>query len=391
MQLHSHLIKALLVFNCLAAGLIGGCAHSPVSNSPSSDSPNSEKDNMKPTTFFSAENKPLVIAHRGASGYAPEHSLVAKAMAHTMGVDYIEQDVVMTKDDHLVVLHDPYLDRVTNVMTEYPTRFREVFGEKRWLAIDFTLAEIKTLRMTEGFEFDEKTNSMSSPYPNRFPIFKSNFQVSTLEEEIELIQGLNHSTQKDIGIYVEVKAPWLHLMEGKDISLKTLQVLKQYGYSTKQDKVYFQCFDPEETQRVHDQLLPSLNMDIKLVQLIAHTDWNETMRLKNGELTPYNYDWIFEQGAMQKISQYADGIGPWMPMLVENDTSLSSIGQSLLMQEARINKLFIHPYTFRAERNKIPEFAQSFNHLLEIFLVHLRVDGVFSDQPDKVIDFIESR
>ncbi len=383
MRLHSHLIKTLLVFNCLAAGLIGGCAHS-----PNSDSPNLEQDNMKPTTFFSAENKPLVIAHRSASGYAPEHSLVAKARAHTMDVDYIEQDVVMTKDDHLVVLHDPYLDRVTNVMTEYPTRFREVFGEKRWLAIDFTLAEIKTLKMTEGFEFDEKTNSMSSPYPNRFPIFKSNFQVSTLEEEIELIQGLNHSTQKDIGIYVEVKAPWLHLMEGKDISLKTLQVLKQYGYLTKQDKVYFQCFDPEETQRVHDQLLPSLNMDIKLVQLIAHTDWNETMRLKNGELTPYNYDWIFEQGAMQKVSQYADGIGPWMPMLVKDDSHKMNINESKLLVDAKASGLAIHPYSFRAERSKIPEFATDFDHLLKIFLTELKVDGVFTDQPDKVIDFI---
>jgi glycerophosphoryl diester phosphodiesterase len=375
----NHSIKSILAFSLLVTTLLGGCTHSPIL----------EKDIMKQSTLFTAENRPLVIAHRGASGYAPEHSLVAKAMAHAMDVDYIEQDVVMTKDDHLVVLHDLYLDRVTNVMTAFPTRFRDMFGQKRWLAIDFTLQEIKSLKMSEGFDFDPQSDSMTPLYPNRFPLFKSSFQVSTLEEEIELIQGLNHSTGKDIGIYVEVKAPWLHLMEGKDISLKTLEVLKRYGYTNKQDKAYFQCFDPEETKRVHDELLPSLQMDIKLVQLIAHTDWNETMRLKDGELTPYSYDWIFQQGAMQKVARYADGIGPWMPMLVNNDANKMNITESKLLVDAKANGLAIHPYTFRVEKNKIPEFATDFDNLLKIFLIDLKVDGVFTDQPDKVIDFIE--
>src|SRR5690606_18036274 len=84
--------------------------------------------------------KPLVIAHRGASGYLPEHTLEAKALAYAMKPDYIEQDVVMTKDDHLVVLHDHYLDRVTDVADKFPDRAR---ADKRYYAIDFTLAEIK--------------------------------------------------------------------------------------------------------------------------------------------------------------------------------------------------------------------------------------------------------
>lgn len=378
---HCYFTKVSFTACLFVIVLLGGCTHLP----------KIENVSMKKSPYFSVNNKPLVIAHRGASGYAPEHSLVSKAMAHAMNVDFIEQDVVMTKDDHLVVLHDPYLDRVTNVMTKYPTRFREVFGEKRWLALDFTLAEIKQLKMTEGFNFDEKTQVTTALYPNRFPLFKSNFQVSTLEEEIELIQGLNHSTGKDIGIYVEVKAPWLHSLEGKDISLKTLQVLKRYGYQNKSDNIFFQCFDPEETKRVHNHLMPSMQMDIKLIQLIAHTDWNETMRMIDGELTPYNYDWIFEQGAMQKIAQYADGIGPWMPMLISQDSSVTNIKESALFLEARQNKLPIHPYTFRVEKEKIPAFAKDFNHLLEIFLVQLKVDGVFSDHPDQVIDFIENR
>ena len=90
----------------------------------------------------------IVIAHRGASGYLPEHTLPAKALAYGMKPDYIEQDVVMTKDDKLVVLHDHYLDRVTNVATLFPDRARK---DGRYYAIDFTLAEIKQLSVTEGF------------------------------------------------------------------------------------------------------------------------------------------------------------------------------------------------------------------------------------------------
>ena len=367
-------MKNHLALALVAMTLISGCA--------------SNSNTGRTTMSNEPNNKPIVIAHRGASGYAPEHSLVAKAMAHTMGVDYIEQDVVMTKDDHLVVLHDPYLDRVTNVMEVFPDRSREIMGQTRWLAIDFTLAEVKSLKMTEGFDFDPKDQSISSPYPNRFPLFKSSFQVSTLEEEIELIQGLNHSTGKDIGIYVEVKAPWLHQMEGKDISLKTLQVLKKYGYINKDDKAYFQCFDPDETKRVHEQLLPDLNMDIKLVQLIAHTDWNETMRLENCELVAYNYDWLFAEGGMKKVASYADGIGPWMPMLVSEHLTQTRVFPSALLLAARENKLLVHPYTFRKEANKIPEFAKDFDHLLDIFINQLKVDGLFSDHPDKVIEFI---
>ncbi len=112
------------------------------------------------TSLFSSivSAEPLVIAHRGASGYLPEHTLEAKTLAYAMKPDYIEQDVVMTKDDQLVVLHDHYLDRVTDVAERFPNRAR---ADGRYYAIDFTLAEIKTLRVTEGFDIDAQGNEVA--------------------------------------------------------------------------------------------------------------------------------------------------------------------------------------------------------------------------------------
>jgi len=333
----------------------------------------------------------VVIAHRGASGYLPEHSLAAKAMAYAMEVDYIEQDVVMTKDNQLVVLHDHYLDRVTDVMSHFPERYRLVNGEKRWFAIDFTLAEIKQLKMSEGFTLDKTSQSLTADYPNRFPLFTSSFSVSTLAEEIELIKGLNHSTGKNIGLYVEIKAPWFHRHEGKDISKAVLIMLKNYGYKGKNDKIYIQCFDPIEIKRIQTQLMPSLEMELKLVQLIAETDWLETFTYENGKATPYNYDWMFQADGMKKIAEYADAIGPWKSMLVNDESTPNNLIISNMVTQAHEVGLKVHPYTFRNDPGRIPDYASSFDDMLDIFLYRVGVDGVFSDYPDLAVEFIKRR
>ncbi len=332
----------------------------------------------------SVSANPLVIAHRGASGYLPEHTLAAKALAYGMKPDYIEQDVVMTKDDQLVVLHDHYLDRVTDVAERFPGRAR---ADGRYYAIDFTLAEIKSLRVTEGFNIDDKGNKVAG-FPDRFPMWKSTFTVPTFAEEIELIQGLNKSLGYDIGIYPEIKAPWFHRHEGKDISKAVLNVLKQYGYDSKEDKVYLQCFDANELKRIHDELLPSMKMDLNLVQLMAYTDWNETMTYQGEQATPYSYDWMFEPGGMKKVAQYADGIGPWKPMLVDDKSTKDNIIIKPLMGEAKAAGLVVHPYTFRADKGRIAPYAENFDGMLDVFYNQVKVDGLFTDFPDKAVSFL---
>lgn len=332
-------------------------------------------------SIFASGNK-VVIAHRGASAYLPEHTLEAKALAYGMGADYIEQDVVMTKDNKLIVMHDHYLDNVTNVAEVFPNRKR---ADGRYYVIDFTLNEIKTLKATEVFSPDTGKPS----YDTRFPIWKSSFQVNTLEEEIELIQGLNKSTGKNIGIYPEIKAPWFHRHEGKDISLEVLKVLKQYGYTSKQSKVYLQCFDPNEVMRINDELFNKVGIDLKLVQLMAETDWNETMVYDTkGIATPYNYDWMFKEDGMAKIAKYADGIGPWFPMLVKDNSTKNNLVITNMVKNAHKNGMEVHPYTFRAESKNIPAYASNFDDYLDIFYNKVDVDGVFTDFPDKAVKFL---
>ncbi|KOC88662.1 glycerophosphodiester phosphodiesterase [Winslowiella iniecta] len=326
----------------------------------------------------------IVIAHRGASGYLPEHTLPAKAMAYAQGADFLEQDVVMTKDDQLVVLHDHYLDRVTDVAKRFPDRARK---DGRYYAIDFTLAEIKSLKFTEGFEIVDGKKEQS--YPGRFPMDKSDFRVHTFAEEIEFVQGLNHSTGKNIGIYPEIKAPWFHRQEGKDISVKVLEVLKQYGYTSKSDNVWLQCFDFNEIKRIKTELEPKMGMDLKLVQLITETKWKETQELKDGKWINYSYDWMFKPGAMKQLAQYVDGIGPDYSMLIAADSKPGEIRLTNMAQDAHQNKLQIHPYTVRAD--KLPDYASDVNQVYDALYNQAGVEGLFTDFPDKAVHFLQQQ
>lgn len=325
----------------------------------------------------------LVIAHRGASGYLPEHTLESKALAVGQKADYLEQDLAMTKDDKIIVIHDHFLDGLTNVAEKFPDRKRK---DGRYYVIDFTLDEIRSLDMTENFKIVD--GKQVQVYPNRFPLWKSRFQIHTLEEEIEFIQGLEKSTGLSIGIYPEIKAPWLHHQEGKDIALETLKILKKYGYDKKDSPIYFQTFDFNELKRIKTELLPQLGMDIKLVQLIAYTDWEETQeKNEDGQWVNYNYDWFFESGAMEKVKKYADGVGPGWYMLIDKENSnLNNIKLTNLVHEIKNSKLELHPYTVR--KDALPSFFSDINQWYDALFNKVGAHGVFTDFPDTAIQFL---
>lgn len=300
---------------------------------------------------------PLVIAHRGASGYLPEHSLAAAAAAHSMGADFIEQDVVLTKDSQAIVLHDIHLDTVTDVAQKYPDRAR---GDGRYYAIDFTLAEIKTLRL--GERIDIRTGK--AVYPDRFPIQNKLLTIPTLEEEILLIQGLNESRDKQVGVYPEIKAPAWHRSQGKDISEVVLDVLKKLGYEDADDAIFLQCFDAAELKRIRNELACRL----RLVQLIGKDNFGSNAYAKMR--TPEG---------LREIATYAQGIGPAMDFVISgNDANEPVI--STFVDDAQALGLVVHPYTFRADA--MPSYVESFDLLTRLFSVEAGVDGLFTDFPD---------
>ncbi|MGV6987941.1 glycerophosphodiester phosphodiesterase [Testudinibacter sp. P80/BLE/0925] len=325
----------------------------------------------------------LVIAHRGASGYLPEHTLESKALAFGQKADYLEQDLAMTKDNRLVVIHDHFLDGLTDVAKKFPQRARK---DGRYYVADFTLKEIQSLEMTENFK--EENGKQVQVYPDRFPLWQSNFKIHTFEDEIEFIQGLEKSSGKKIGIYPEIKAPWLHHQEGKDIALETLKVLKKYGYTDKNSAVYLQTFDFNELKRIKTELLPQLGMDIKLVQLIAYTDWHETEE-KNaaGKWVNYDYDWMFKPGAMTEVAKYADGVGPGWYMLVDDKASTTgNIQYTPLVAEIAAQKLELHPYTVR--KDALPPFFGNIDQMFDALLNQAGATGIFTDFPDLAVKFL---
>lgn len=329
----------------------------------------------------------LVIAHRGASGYLPEHTLEAKVLAFAQGADFIEQDVVMTQDNQLVVFHDLTLERTTDVASRFPGRARE---DGSYYVIDFTLQELQQLQVSEGFRV--VLGLPVAIFPARFPIQTSRFGIHTLQEELELIQGLNRSTGNDVGIYPELKSPWFHHQHGKDIADAVLQVLKSYGYVNRSSKVFLQSFDYVELVRVHDELLPAMEMDLPLVQLIADNSWGETFALaEDGTWQPYDYSWMHTPEGLQTLARVVSGIGPSLDMLVDPASLSDALRQTPLADAAHAAGLQVHAYTFRADAGQVPAYAASFAELLEIFCFTVGIDGVFTDFPDQAVRVLDAR
>ena len=299
--------------------------------------------------------KITVVAHRGASGYLPEHTIASKAMAHSMNADYIEQDIVLSKDDIPIVIHDILLDDVTNVSEKYPNRKRE---DGKYYVIDFTFEELKTLEVTE--RFDSKTGLQI--YPTRFPKGTSSFRLHSLQDEIELIQGLNESSGKDIGIYPEIKKPKFHNENGKDISKIVLDILTKYGYSTKDDQCILQCFDAQELERIRNELKSKLF----LVQLMEFPEQNNLLEF---------------------YASYADGIGPWYKHLISSKTT-SGFSFTSLVEEAHKLDLVVHPYTFRED--SLDDF-DSFQEMIDVIIHQAGADGGFTDFPDKMKEILETK
>ncbi len=305
--------------------------------------------------------RPLVIAHRGASGYLPEHTLAAKTLAFEMGADFLEQDIVASRDDELIVVHDVLLDRVSDVALRFPGRHRD---DGRYYVRDFDLSEIRSLRAWERMHADG-----TAVYPGRYPAQSGDFGINTLAEELALVQQLNADHDRSVGVYPEIKRPAWHKEEGVDIAPRLLDTLAEFGYVDDLDSVYVQCFDDAEIRRLRNEL----NCPYKLVQLIGENAWLEAET---------DYDALRTEAGLREIAASADAIGPRIEHLIEPGADSVPVSTGLV-EMAHEAGLAAHPYTFRVD--ELPDGFASFDDLVSFCVSELGVDGLFTDFPDRVI------
>lgn len=317
---------------------------------------------MRPT-------KPVVIAHRGASGYLPEHTLEAKALAHAMGADFIEQDVVLSRDGIPIVLHDIYLDSTSDVADRFPGRSRE---DGRYYALDFTLEEIRQLVIHERSQRTED-GVETAVYPQRFPLGQGTFRLPTLIEEIELLAGLDRSRGRESGLYIELKSPNWHRQQGYDLASAIITVLRETGYADRTGQVFLQCFDDATLQHLRNELRTPL----PLIQLIGEESW--------GEDTTTDFAVMRSATGLAHIASYAQGIGPWLQHVVTADSN-GELTPTELVEMAHGQGLLVHPYTLR--KDELPAGVTNLDVMHHAIFNDAGADGAFSDFPDLTSKFL---
>ncbi|MEC4814577.1 MAG: glycerophosphodiester phosphodiesterase family protein [Scytonema sp. PMC 1069.18] len=338
---------------------------------------------------------PLVIGHRGASGELPEHTLEAYKLAIERGADFIEPDLVSTKDGVLIARHEPNLINTTDVSTrsEFADRKKvkviDGVSEEGFWAEDFTLAEIKTLRAV-------------MPQSFRTQVFNGVFEIPTFEEVINLVKEVEAQTGKKIGIYPETKHPTYHDSIGLSLEEPLLATLEKTDF-TDPRRIFIQSFETANLKELNQKT------DIPLVQLLDAVDVRDDGTLI--ETKPYDFtvsgdartyaDLRTPEG-LKEIATYADGIGPWKRMIVSvktvdkdgdgkpddlnndgviNDADKVTTEPTTLVQDAHAAGLQVHPYTFRNEdRYLASDYNGNPNKEFEQF-IRLGVDAYFTDFP----------
>ena len=310
---------------------------------------------------------PLVIAHRGASAYVTEHTLAAAAMAYAMGADYLEIDVVVTRDGVPIVFHDLYLDAMTNVADAFPERARE---DGYHYVADFDFSEVEQLALHERVS----TRTGKSPYPRRFPPEAAVFGIPSLESYLRLVRGLNHSGDRTMGVYVELKWPAWHAQQGLDVTAVTLDVLHRSDYRGADDRAYIQCFDATALKHIARRGLT----DLPLIQLIGEDSWWPDQN--------FDFERMRTPQGLREVARYAAGIGPWFGQIVVSHSEAGEPQFSSLVADAHGHDLLVHTYTLRADR--LPSGVADFEQLLRELTAEQKVDGVITDHPDRVREFL---
>ena len=380
-------MKIVFALTCAAAATLAACGGS------------------GPAPFLTLDGaQPLVLGHRGSAGYLPDHTLEGYRLAIQNGADFIEPDLVATKDGELIARHEPNITGTTDVATRpefasrKTTRMVDGQSETGWFAGDFTLAEIKTLRALQ-------------PLSDRNQSFNGKYQIPTLREVLDVAKTEGTKVGRVVGVYPETKHPTYHVDANLKLEDRLLAILSEYGYTKKDSPVIVQSFEVFNLQYLRTKT------QVRLVQLIDGDDYD----FKTGAVTlapPYDrpYDWartgktgtfatMLTPAGLAAIKTYADGIGPWKPYLVPVKGTFDANGKMMdlnadgvvnyndtpsqpatsVVSDAHKAGLVVHPYTFRNEGKRLTfdYRGDPKNEYLQFY--RLGVDGVFTDFTDTAV------
>ncbi len=342
---------------------------SPIENARAENEASAYSDTSKPA--------PIVIGHRGASGYVPEHTLAAYSIAILQGADFIEPDLVMTKDGELVARHDNVLDLTTDVAR------RPEFGARKttkivdgvsitgWFSEDFTLREIKQLRAIERIPEVRPANAR----------FDGQFEIPTLQEVIDLVKSMQRAQKRRIGIYPETKHPTYFDGLGLSMEAPLLHILHSNGYKGPRARVFIQSFETANLKELRQRT------SLPLVQLFGSaTSKPYDVEAAGGDLT---YAKMATRAGLTEIASYAGGVGPEKSYVIPRDANgkLELRNQTSFVADAHAAGLMVHPYTFRAENSFLPLNLQNGSEPnvfgdaqaeIRLFL-EAGIDGFFTD------------
>ena len=362
------------------------------------------------------DDVPLITGHRGAPGYLPDHTLEGYKLAIEMGADYIEPDLVATKDGHLIARHEPNIGGTTDVAEKFPERQRDgmVDGaliEDDWFASDFTLKEIRTLRAVQ-------------PLPDERPTeFDGQFKIPTFDEVLALAKREGRKRGRPVGVYPETKHPTYHQQLGLPLERRVVDALRRAGLDRKRSPVIIQSFE-QANLRFLNRITP-----VKLSQLVDAWDvaLDGTLVYESTSTRPYDwtvsgdpelmsrtYGYFATNAGLDEITEYADIVAPWKPYIVpttgtdtdgdgdaddvtgdgavdERDRQLGR--PTSLIRRAHKRGLDVHTWTFRNEPRRLASdyFRWAGGNELEAakneykLFYALGIDGLFSDFPDTAV------
>ncbi len=373
------LITATLIASLLAIGAV------PAAADRGDGEDHHDRDNPRSSV-------PLVIGHRGASGYRPEHTLASYELAARMGADFIEPDLVSTKDHVLIARHENDITGTTDVANhpEFAGRktTKSIDGTSitGWFTEDFTLAEIKTLRAKERLPQLRQRNT----------IYDGLFQIPTFDEVLALRKQLSKELGRDIGVYPETKHPTYFRSVGLELETPLVQALKRANLTKKSSPVFIQSFELTNLMDLRNKY----GVKNKLIFLTGATGAPFDL-ITAGD--PRTFADLTTPAGLRELAKTVNGIGPDKNQVIPRDAAGNLLTPTSLVNDAHAAGLLVHPYTFRAENNFLPLDYRvgtnpvDYGRILDEITTYLKagVDGFFTDQADIGVlarnTFVQSR